>query len=46
MQNKSEKYKRELKHTRAEPTALVEVCAEKTAFQKLLPVPLQSSPAA
>lgn len=33
MQNKSEKYKRELKHTRAEPTALVEVCAEKTAFQ-------------
>ena len=33
MQNKSEEYKRELKHTRAEPTALVEVCAEKTAFQ-------------
>ena len=33
MQNKSDTYKRPLKHKRIEPQALAEVCADKSAFQ-------------
>ena len=33
MQNKSETYKRPLKHKRIEPQALAEVYADKAAFQ-------------